>query len=143
MHRDRGWLWIVAFFGSLAAANAQAPQAPTAGAAYDGTYGFVSSAKVTSTYTTRGGQTGFCPELTAGPLTVSQGRAQYTTATGHLLAGTVGPQGQLTMGSSAPPSSGGGYRPVVTNVQGSIDTSGTARARQIGNSCSYDFVWRK
>ncbi len=143
MQRDSGWLWAVAFFGSLAAANAQAPPAATAGTTFDGTYAPLSSAKVTSTYTTRGGQTGFCPELTAGPLTVAQGRAQYTTDTGHQLAGTVGPQGQLTMGSVAPPSSGGGYRPVVTNVTGSVSTNGYARARQIGNSCSYDFLWQK
>ena len=134
-----GWLGVAGFFGLLAAANAQTP----AGTAYDGTYAPVSAKKVTATYTTRGGQTGFCPELTAGPLTVSQGRAQYTTATGHRLAGTVGPQGQLAMGSEAPPSSGGGYRPVVTNVSGSISADGYARARQIGNSCSYDFLWQK
>jgi hypothetical protein len=138
MRRKIGGLVVVGFFGTLAAANAQTPTGT-----YDGTYAPVSAKKVTTTYTTRGGQTGFCPELTAGPLTVSQGRAQYTTATGHILAGTVGPQGQLAMGSEAPPSSGGGYRPVVTNVTGSINVNGYARARQIGNSCSYDFLWQK
>jgi hypothetical protein len=135
-----GWLGFAGVFGLLAAANAQMPPASTA---YDGTYAPVSSAKVTATYTTQSGQTGFCPELTAGPLTVAGGRVQYTTATGHQLVGTVGPQGQLTLGSQAPPSSGAGYRPVVTNVSGGIDPGGTARARQIGNSCSYDFVWQK
>lgn len=142
MQKSLGCLWVVGCFAVFAAANAQTPPA-SPGTSFDGTYALVSAAKVTTTYTTRGGQTGFCPELTAGPLTVTQGRAQYTTATGHQLAGRVGPQGQLTMGSVAPPSSGGGYRPVETNVRGSIDATGTARARQIGNSCSYDFVWRK
>jgi hypothetical protein len=37
----------------------------------------------------------------------------------------------------------GAYRPVEINLSGNIDGSGTVRARQIGNSCSYDFVWQK
>ncbi|MGH7048165.1 MAG: hypothetical protein ACREE2_17455 [Stellaceae bacterium] len=147
MQKSISWLWIIGCFGPTvlgltAAANAQTPPA-SAGTVFDGTYTPVSATKVTPTYTTRGGQMFQCPDLAAGPLVVAQGRASYTTATGHQLAGTVGPQGQLAMGSQAPPSSGGGYRPVETNVTGSIAASGYARVRQIGNSCSYDFLWQK
>ncbi|HEY3910297.1 MAG TPA: hypothetical protein VGM07_10440 [Stellaceae bacterium] len=136
-------LSAIGFFGLLASGHAQTPPAATAAGQFDGTYAFVSAAKANQTYTTRGGRLFQCPELSAGPLTIAQGRASYTTATGHQLTGTVGPQGQLAMGSMAAPSSGGGYRPVETNVSGRIEASGYARARQIGNSCSYDFLWQK
>ncbi|HTV44342.1 MAG TPA: hypothetical protein VMF05_03415 [Stellaceae bacterium] len=141
--KSMSWLWIVGCFGLAAAANAQTPPAPAASAAFDGTYTLLSATRVTPTYRTRGGQMFQCPELTAGPLTVAQGQASYTTATGHRLTGTVGPQGQLSMRSVAPPSSGGGYRPVETEVTGNISASGYARIRQIGNSCSYDFLWQR
>jgi hypothetical protein len=133
-------LGIAGFLGSLTAANAQT--SASAGA-FDGTYALVSSAKVNQTYTARSGQFGQCPDRSAGPLRIVGGRARYTSATGNRLRGTVGPQGQLQMGSISPPNSGGGYRPVEVDVRGSVDAGGTARARQIGNSCSYDFVWQK
>jgi hypothetical protein len=84
-----------------------------------------------------------CPDRVAGPLTIAQGQARYTTATGRQLEGTVGPQGELTMRIIAPPNSGGGYRPVELVVSGLVDGAGMARARQLSNSCSYDFIWRK
>ena len=65
------------------------------------------------------------------------------SATGRQLEGTVGPQGELTMRLIAPPNSGGGYRPVELVVSGLVDGAGMARARQLSNSCSYDFIWRK
>ena len=86
---------------------------------------------------------GQCPDRRAGPLTVAQGQARYTSATGINFAGPVGPQGELTMRYEAPPTSGGSYRPVELTVNGSINANGTARARQTSNSCSYDFTWRK
>ena len=85
---------------------------------------------------------GQCADRTAGPLTIAQGEAQYTTATGYRLQGPVGPQGQLAMRSLTPPGSNG-YQPLDILVNGSIDNSGIARARQVSNSCSYDFVWQK
>jgi hypothetical protein len=142
MPRNIGLLWIVGFFGLLATANAQTPGPPAAGAPFNGTYAFVSGAKVNQTYTSRGGQLFQCPDRRAGPLHILNGRVRYTTSTGNKLRGTVGPQGELAMRSVAPPNSGG-YRPVEINLRGSIDASGTVRARQIGNSCSYDFVWQK
>jgi hypothetical protein len=142
MRRQLGLLCLVGFFGLLAAANAQTPSSSTAGASFDGTYRFVSSAKVNATFVTRGGHLGQCPERAAGPLTVVRGRARYTSATGRQLKGTVGPQGELAMRLLALPGSNG-YRPIELIVSGSIDGTGTIRARQKGNSCSYDFVWQK
>jgi hypothetical protein len=37
MHKGIGWLWMVGFFGLLAAAAAQTAPASTSGAAFDGT----------------------------------------------------------------------------------------------------------
>ena len=142
MPKSIRWLWIVGFFGLLATAKAQAPAPSTAGTQFDGTYALVSSVKVTQTYRTRGGQMGVCADRVAGLLTIAQGQAQYTTATGYQLSGPVGAQGQLAMRSLTPPGSNG-YQPLDIIVSGNIDSTGTARARQISNSCSYDFVWRK
>ena len=139
MRRRIGLLWIVGFFGLLAAADAQTPSSSTAGAPFDGTYRFVSSAKVNKTYVTRGGQMGQCPDRSAGPLTIVMGQARYTSATGYQLEGTVGSQGELAMRAAGP----GQSQPIEITVSGRIDGAGTVRARQSSNSCSYDFVWRK
>ena len=93
MRKWIGLLWIAGFFGFLAAADAQTPSPSTVGGPFDGTYRFVSSAKLNATYVTRNGRTGACPDRRAGPLHVEGGRARYTTATGYKLRGTVGPQG--------------------------------------------------
>jgi hypothetical protein len=143
MRRQIGLLGLVGFFGLVTAADAQPPSASTAGTQFDGTYRLVSSARVNKTYVTRGGgRMGQCPDRRAGPLTIVQGQAKYTSATGRQLAGTVGPQGELSMRYLAPPS-GSGYRPIELTVSGSIDSAGAVRARQRSSSCSYDFVWQK
>jgi hypothetical protein len=142
MRRQIALLGIVGFFGLLGAAGAQTPSAAP-GASLDGTYRFVSSARVNKTYVTRGGHMGQCPSRRAGPLTIFGGQAHYTTATGRKLKGTVGSQGELAMRLVTPPSSGGGYRPFEISVSGNVDGAGTARVRQKSNSCSYDFVWQK
>jgi hypothetical protein len=144
MQKGIGWLSVVGFFGLLVAANVQTPPPAAAGTPYDGTYRFVSSAKVDATYVTRNGRTGACPDRRAGPLHIANGRARYTTATGYRLRGTVGPQGELAMGILAPPnSSNAGSAPIDISVSGTIDDTGTARVRQSSHSCSYDFVWQK
>jgi hypothetical protein len=142
MRSSIGLLGIVGFVGSLAAANAQTPPPAAAATAFDGTYRLVSSAAVNPTYTTRKGQTGQCQYRKARPLHIVNGRAHYTTATGYRVGGTVGPQGELAMRVLAPANSGGS-QPISLNVSGNIDASGTARVRQIGYGCSYDFVWQK
>ena len=137
------WLWVVGVFGFSAVALAQAPAPSTAATAFDGTYAVVSSTKVNETYTERSGRLGQCPNRRPGPLHIINDQARYTTATGDKLRGSVGPQGQLAMRIITPPNSAGAYRPVEINLSGGRDGSGTVRARQIGNSCSYDFVWQK
>jgi hypothetical protein len=137
-------LGVVGFFGLLATTNAQTPSPPAPGASFDGTYRFVSSAKVNPTYTTRNGQMGFCPDRRPGPLHVAKDRVRYTAATGYRLTGTVGPQGELAMRVIAPSnSSNAGSRFLDLTANGQIDGAGMARARQLGGSCSYDFVWQK
>ena len=137
MRKSIALVGLVAFFGLLAAADAQTSSA------FDGTYRVVSSTQVNATYTDRNGRTGPCPNRRPGPLHITNDQARYTTATGDKLRGSVGPQGQLAMRIITPPNSAGAYRPVEINLSGSIDGSGTVRAHQIGNSCSYDFVWQK
>jgi len=139
MRGQIGLLSIVGFFGLLATADAQTLSAGTAGPAFDGTYQAVSSAKVNSMYIEQKGNMIPCPDRMPGPLTVVQGEAQYTDASGDQVDGTVGPQGELAMGAEEP----GGSRAMDLAVRGGIAANGTVRARQEGNSCSYDFVWQK
>jgi hypothetical protein len=141
MQKNIGWLWVVGFFGLLAAADAQTPPPSAAGTQFDGTYRPVSSALVNTTYTTRKGQTGPCPNRRAGPLHILNGQAHYTTATGFRVRGTVGPQGELAMRAIGP--SSWANQPIDLSVSGTVDGSGTARVRQLSHSCSYDFVWQK
>jgi len=47
--------------------------------------------------------------------------------------------GLLAMQASGP----SGSQPIEIRVSGSIDNTGTVRARQTSNSCSYDFVWHR
>jgi hypothetical protein len=139
MRSQIGLVSMVAFVASLAAAAAQTPSPSTAGAAFDGTYRLVSSARVNQTFMTRKAQVGQCPDRRPGPLTIRQGRARYKSATGYPLRGTVGPQGELAMRASGP----GQSQPIEIRVSGQIDGAGTVRARQTSNSCNYDFVWQK
>jgi hypothetical protein len=138
MRRQLGLLSIVGFLGLAAAADAQTPSS-TAAAPFDGTYRFVSAARVNTTFITKKGQYGQCPDRTPGPLKIVRGQARYTSASGYRLRGTVGPQGELAMRSSAP----GISRPIDISVNGRIDGTGTVRARQTSNACNYDFVWQK
>src|SRR5260370_30488090 len=102
MQKDIGWLWGVGVFGLLAAADAQTPPPSAAGTQFDGTYRLVSSALVNTTYTTRKGQTGPCPNRRTGPLHILNGLAHYTTPPGSRVRGTAGPQAQLAMRALGP-----------------------------------------
>jgi len=139
MRKQIGLLSIVGFFGLLGTANAQTLSASSAGLAFDGTYRPVASAKVNQMYIEQKGNMLPCPERMPGPLTIVQGQARYTDASGDPVDGTVGPQGELAMGVAEP----GGARAMELAVRGSIAANGTVHARQEGNSCSYDFVWQK
>ncbi len=81
---------------------------------------------------------GHCPERRPGPFHVMNGKAHYTTASGRRIAAMVGPQGDLDMRMSLP-----GTNTLEMQVAGNIDNTGTVHVRQRGNSCSYDFVWKK
>ena len=134
-------LWILSLFGSFAAANAQTASAPTA---FDGTYRPVSWAKANAMYTDKTGRMAPCPNRRPGPLHIENGEVRYTTASGYKLRGTVGPQGQLTLGLVAPGNArNAGARTLDLNSSGQIDNTGTARVHQSGASCSYDFAWQK
>ena len=130
---------IVGTFGLLVAANVMAQTYSAARGAFDGTYRLVSSQNLTPTYVTRQGGTRSCPETSAGPLTIAQGQASYTTGSGRQLAGTVNPQGEIAMRLTQP----GEGRTLEVQVGGTVDGVGTARAHQRGNSCSYYFTWQK
>ena len=141
MPRPIGLLSIVGFFGLLAVANAQTAPAPTA---FDGTYRPVSWTKANAMYTDKTGRMAPCPDRRPGPLHIANGEARYTTASGYKLRGTVGPQGQLTLGLVAPGNArNAGARTLDLNTSGQIDNTGTARVHQSGASCSYDFAWQK
>ena len=141
MPRPIGLLSIVGFFGLLAVANAQTAPAPTA---FDGTYRPVSWTKANAMYTDKTGRTAPCPDRRPGPLHIANGEVRYTTGSGYKLRGTVGPQGQLTLGLVAPGNArSAGARTLDLNTSGQIDNTGTARAHQSGASCSYDFAWQK
>jgi len=141
MPRPIGLLSIVGFFGLLAVANAQTAPAPTA---FDGTYRPVSWTKANAMYTDKTGRMAPCPDRRPGPLHIANGEVRYTTASGYKLRGTVGPQGQLTLGLVAPGNArNAGARTLDLNSSGQIDNTGTARVHQSGASCSYDFAWQK
>ena len=139
MHRQVGLLGIAGIFGLHAMAWAQAPLPATGRASFDGTYQVVSSTNANQTYVQRGGQMGFCPPATPGPLTIAQNRLSYITESGRRLDGTVAPNGEIQIQYSAPTT----YQPVRVNVRGVVDGAGTVRVRQEGNSCSYDIVWQR
>ena len=126
-------------------ADAQSPatssvaDAQTAGRAFDGTYRAVSSAKVNQMYVAEKGNMAVCLDRMPGPLTIVQGQARYTDASGDPVDGTVGRQGELAMHAAEP----GGARAMELDVRGSVAGNGTVHARQQGYSCSYDFVWQK
>src|SRR5215212_6954275 len=117
-------LLIAGLFGVLAAAQAASP--------FDGTYQFYSSTKLNETFVSRGGNMGFCPDRQPGQLIVVDGQARYMTETGRNIEAPVGPNGGFETRSVDADASG------LIQVTGMVDGNGTVRARQIGNSCSYD-----
>jgi hypothetical protein len=134
MHKKIGLLSIAGVLGLFATAEAASP--------FDGTYQLASSVKVNQTFVDKGGGMGSCPDRTPSAFTVVDGLARYTTQTGDNLAAQVAPNGEFEMrhverGGSGP-QTGGPLR-----VLGQISANGSVYVRQMGNSCSYDFVWRK
>ena len=144
MQKGIGWLWMVGFLGLLDAAAAETPPSSTSGAAFDGTYNFVSSTKLAETYIATGtSRMAQCPDRIAGPLTIVNGQPRFTISIPGKPAefeGTVGSQGELAMRSVL---SNTGARPTERMLRGRIDGTGTVRAQLSGVNCNYDFIWRK
>jgi hypothetical protein len=128
MRMKVGAMAIAGFLGLLAPAEAQI--------AFDGTYQLASSTKVNDSFVSRRGDMGFCPDRRPGPLTISNGMVHYTTETGRNLSGLVRPNGDFEINFVE----ADGTSPLRV---GGIINNGTVRVRQMGNSCSYDFVWQK
>jgi hypothetical protein len=129
----RAWTGLLSIagllLGILAVAEAASP--------FDGTYQVASSTKVNQTHVNKGGDLGYCPDRKPGPLTVADGLARYTTESGVNLAGQLAPNGEFEMRFVE----ADGTSPL--RVLGDIDDKGKAYARQMGNSCAYDYVWQK
>ena len=109
---------------------------------FDGTYGFVSGTALNETYRTTGtARMGRCrnPRY-EGPLTIVNGQARYTSATGYQLEGTVGSRGELEMRSIT-----AGNKSVIIQIEtrGWVDDKGTASAQQVSIWCSFNLLWRK
>ena len=129
MRAKIGVMTVAGFFGLFMPAEAQTR--------FDGTYQLSYSSKVNDTFVSRNGDMGFCLERRPGPLTVANGMVRYTTETGRNLSGMVRPNGDFEFSFVAPDGSGS------LRVGGIVDSNGTVRVRQLGNSCSYDFAWQK
>ena len=136
MRRIIAVLSVIGLLGSAAYAQAQSPAGP-----FDGTYQPVSSKKVSDTYVTSKGMMGECPNRTPHPLTIWNNRVEYVSETGRRFEGTVDPQGRLVMGGVEEAIVDG--NPFRMNLNGTVDGTGTAHLRQLGNSCSYDFIFQK
>jgi hypothetical protein len=104
---------------------------------FDGTYAFVSAAKVNESYLTNGGGR-TCPDLQRSrpELVIAGGQAHYAS---H-WTGTVGPEGELHL--ERPLAAGPGPRADI-RIFGRVDDNGTVRARGIVYGCSYDLIWQK
>jgi len=147
MGKHIAWLWIVGFWASLAAANAQTPPAPTPVSKYDGIYSWVSAARVNENFRDFNNREHPCGYIrNMGPLIIGKGEAQYylNNIDQSLSQGTVGPQGELTMRLVATPArkTGWGTGPEITTT-GRIDGNGTARARRMSGYCNNDLVWQR
>jgi hypothetical protein len=144
-----GRLWIVGFFGVVAAANAQTPGAPSAAPVtkYDGTYAFVSATNVNDTYWTRvTNRIGQCWKIRdIGPLIIANGQAEYDSFRRDqpVNKGTVGLQGELIMRLVATPGHNASTDPPAVATAGRIDGTGIARVRLMGDRCNYDVVWQR
>lgn len=143
MQKTIGWLSRIGILGFSAAAIAQTQPAQPLVTKYDGTYAFVSSAKVEETYMTATGRMGRCPDekisRTAAIIILNGQARRYSLAGLVTFEGTVGPQGEMTMRSDTPRAFGHTLR--ITH--GTIDGAGMIRAREIGGGCSFDLIWRK
>jgi hypothetical protein len=105
MYKAVGLLWIIGFFGLLAAAGGQPSSLQAATSQFDGTHAFVSQTNLNETFfavQTEHIRRCLPPPFKTEPLTITSGQARYTSPRGLQFEGTVGSQGELTM--RVPPS---------------------------------------
>lgn len=120
----------------------QIPSPSNANSQFDGRYVFVSSVRLSETYTSATGRIGQCGDAKrVGTLTVVNGKAGYQNRVDEVLEGTVGSQGELAMRYAGAVSKS--PDPAETVTHGRIDGSGAVSARQITRWCSYDLIWQK
>jgi hypothetical protein len=126
------------------------PHRPAAGTQFDGTYAFISAAKVNETYRDFDNREHQCGNPRAGPLTVVNGEARFKGHGGRFkgsggreFEGTVGPRGELAMRSVATSANKSALLPSTIMVTGSIDDHGTIRALWTSWYCQHDFIWQK
>ena len=129
MKTRTGLLSIAGLLGLVVAAEAASP--------FDGTYQVVSATKVNQTHMNKGGDIGYCQDRTPGPFTIADGVARYTTQSGDTLVAQVAPNGEFEMHYVEADGSG------ALRALGEIGDTQRVYVRQMGNSCSYDFVWQK
>ena len=80
---------------------------------------------------------GHCQDRRLGPFTVVDGLVRCTTEAGDNLVAQVAPNGRFEMRFVEADGS------VALRVLGEISDNGKVYVRQMGNSCTYDFVWQK
>jgi hypothetical protein len=144
MQRHIAWLWIVGFFGLVSAANAQTSSPTTANTQYDGAYKLISATSVNETWVSPGTEHTFpCGYQRGGPLAIFDGQARFSNPARD-FQGIVGPHGEFTIRGVAEPASKASRGPgTLRTIIGSIDSSGTVRARMMNGACYYDLIWQK
>jgi hypothetical protein len=137
MQKHFAWWAMIGSFGSLAAAHAQTQPSQAPVTKYDGTYAFVSSAKVNET--TRALPQNTLTDAGTGirrsPLVIVNGKARLLK-----YGGTVRGQGELLMRRDSEPYGrcGGCSTGIKVIISGRIENNGRVWARQTGYYCSYD-----
>jgi hypothetical protein len=113
--------------------NVQIPSPDPGVARFDGAYQFVSGELVSESPMNMWQRMVGCPDPPIeGPLTIVNGQATYIYGRhGRQFRGTVEAGGQLR------------FTDTDFITHGVIDDSGTMRARQTSDSCSFDLVWQK
>jgi hypothetical protein len=144
MQRHIAWLWIVGFFGVVAAANAQTSSPTTANTQYDGAYKLISATSVNETWVSPGTEHTFpCGHQTGGPLVIFDGQARFSNPAKD-FQGILGPNGEFTIRGVAEPAPKASRGPgTLRTIIGNIDSSGTVRARMMNGACYYDLIWQK
>lgn len=128
----------------VSAANAQTSSPTTANTQYDGAYKLISATSVNETWVSPGTEHTFpCGHQIGGPLVIFDGQARFSNPARD-FQGIVGPHGEFTIRGVTEPASKASRGPgTLRTIIGSIDSSGTVRARMMNGTCYYDLIWQK